>query len=350
MDFKGLSNFKGLKFPVNRKLMQEEIANKLNKKTKLDVEAEDFLTVVEINHRYLELVDRWYAHKGESIIYSIVTFIVGLMIFGVAISAVILSQERAAWIFTLVAIIFMAAPILVTGFYIFRLEAFKKTFYPVRLDRLDKRIYAITPSDGVIEADWDDLFIFLAEFRTSFSTAPTYEIRAHILDDIDRSTVLKTFAIASPPVGAKSDALSIWEFIRRYMEDDNGYKLNSNKIKICMPIKEKKETLGFSILRSTMIFTNSSIFQLIFSPLISLMIIVRRISIVTSSTPIWPEEIEERFKSIKYDSLSKTQDDNIALGFDNTTWPKICFVVGTVVLLVGVIYAVLIAANMFMSA
>lgn len=66
MDYTGL-DFGKLRYPVNRPLHDEERKKKLDVSRSIDVDPNDFLSVIKLNSTYLEVMDRWYAGKGFNV-------------------------------------------------------------------------------------------------------------------------------------------------------------------------------------------------------------------------------------------------------------------------------------------
>ncbi|WP_176502575.1 DUF6708 domain-containing protein [Cobetia sp. 5-11-6-3] len=337
MDIKGLSESKYLRMPSDRKMNAYELSNILSKSSKGHDTPSDLLSVVEVNNTYMELVDRWYAHKGHTLLYAIC--LLGALMFGLLLFlfATISKNQVEAWFFYS-AMVVITTPFLYMGIKGFLLEGFQKTYYPIRLDRIKKEIYVVLPKGGFLKADWDDLVIHVAKNKISMISGFFYEIRGYILDK-ESGEIKHCVTLGYPPWGGYEEALALWEFIRMYMEDGDGYKKCSKIIKVCMPIKHKKESVKFSIIRGMSLLAPNYVLQLLSSPIMVLFIWCRILSVKTSQLPVWPEWINMQHKNVAYDEYSKQSKDNADNNFWEETWPTICFVVGSLVSLALVLWA-----------
>ena len=89
MDFTGQGRFTAYK--VDRPLTEQEKADRLDRKRRLNTTMRDELSVIKINSTYMELVDRWYAPKGWSVVLAIM---LGLPCLAAVISFPVLLVDR----------------------------------------------------------------------------------------------------------------------------------------------------------------------------------------------------------------------------------------------------------------
>ncbi|MCK0746732.1 DUF6708 domain-containing protein [Chromohalobacter nigrandesensis] len=336
MNFTGLGPYKW-KYRVNHKLSDEDKLGYLDKKKRFSEEPSDDLSVIRINSTYMELVDRWYSSKGHAVVYGII----GLtpFIFGILMAASVLPELRKdAFIVGLVGIFVMLA-VCLAFFYLVCFEAFRKTHYPIRLNRKNRMVYAFKADGNIITASWDDLFIHKASSKPPLSEKD-YDIRAHVLD-ADGETVRETFTLAMPHSGAEERLLDLWEYIRRYMEDENGVKKNHMLTQFCWPIGERREGLRYSIIGG---FSPAAIapylVQLPFCPYFALITWGRLIAMYTSRVPRWPEGIEAECRIPDNDPYQKDWRDNSKLSFERDTVPVIGFVIGSIILVAAITWTV----------
>lgn len=329
MDFKGLTQGKLLRYSVNRKLTEDEKVRQLNPKHKIQCLPKDLLSVVKMNNRYLEVVDRWYSHKGHSLIYAFGMLVLFFFTSIALLLATIDKEESGAWI-VLMGMLVILSPLGYIGYKYLRLESFQKTYYPVRFDRVEHKVYAILPRGKFVSENWDDLFIYIEANNIPFSSEDYYEIKAHVLAE-DKETVLETFSLGYPAWGDENDAYAIWEFIRKYMEEPAGYKENSKLIDICMPIDNKREGFLFCIFRAMLLTSINPVLQFITSPFMAVLAWCRLFAVYTSKTPEWPTYIKEKYENVSVDKFSKSSENNVQLKFVEGTWPIICFVVGSII-------------------
>ncbi|MDN2656928.1 hypothetical protein OW493_10765 [Cobetia sp. 14N.309.X.WAT.E.A4] len=329
MDFKGLTEGKLLKYPVNRKLTEDEKLKQLNPKCKMQCLPKDLFSVVKMNNRYLEVVDRWYSHKGHSLIYAFGMLVLFFFTSIALLLATINKEESGAWI-VLMGMLVILSPLGYIGYKYLRLESFQKTYYPVRFDRVEHKVYAILPRGKFVSENWDDLFIYIEANNIPFSSEDYYEIKAHVLGE-DKETVLETFSLGYPAWGDENDAYAIWEFIRKYMEEPAGYKENSKLIDICMPIDNKREGFLFCIFRAMLLTSINPVLQFITSPFMAVLAWCRLFAVYTSKTPEWPSYVKEKYENVSLDKFSRGYENNVQLSFFEGTWPIICFVVGSII-------------------
>lgn len=329
MDIKGLGEDRYLRMPRDRVMNTDELNSILvNGDIAHDVPS-DQLSVVEINSEYLELVDRWYAHKGHTLFYALCllgTLSFGLLLF---LFPAIHKNEAEAW-YSYLSMITITLPFMYIGVKGFFWEGFQKTYYPLRLDRKRREVYAILPKNQFLKIDWDDLVIHIAKNKISMISGYFYEVRGFVLDK-ESGKIKHSITLGYPPWGGYDEAVALWEFIRRYMEDKHGYEHCSRIVKVCMPIKHSKESIGFSITRGMSLLAPNYVLQFLSSPLLILFIWCRILSVKTSQLPVWPEWVERQYSDIASDDYDKEARDNERYSFWESTWPLICFFVGSVV-------------------
>ncbi|MBE2167848.1 MULTISPECIES: DUF6708 domain-containing protein [unclassified Cobetia] len=325
MNFLGLEKNGFFALKLNRKISREELSSKLDKNIKASTSPHDNLNIIQVNSCYLEIIDSWFVHKG------IVTFAGGCFLLYLSLvlammtyGAVASNDPAAKWF--LMMVVFFHLPIFYIAFRLLSLEIFQKTYYPIRFDKINKKIYAILPKNRFIEVDWDKAFVFFKKTRQPFSISHSesyhYEICVHILSD-DRKKVLQTFTLGSFSE-TKADAINFWEFVRLYMEDDSSLDYLVNKVSYYLPIKNKTESFRLSIVLVMAPISGMPISQLIVSPISSLFVLGRKLSIITSKAPKWPEDVMNNEVSKEYSYVDK----NTHLSFLDTTWPFVCFIFG----------------------
>ena len=330
MDYTGTGK---LPYKVNRPLTQAERANHLAQKKRASDFVRDELSVIKLNSTYMELVDRWYAIKGWNALFTLIAG--GLLLFFFIGSIVLLVddyEEPAAWGVTIFAVVSCGGLLWFTV-QAFFVEAFALTHYPIRLNRKTKKVHAFRPDGSIIEADWRKLFFCVGEGKIPLHS-DTYDIRAHVLDE-DGETVRDTFTLAYCDLGNKSSVYPVWEYIRRYMETKTGVEENWRYSEFFMPLDGRREGLVFGIVRVFVKATGRPSMQLLFSPVLSALVIGRWIAMYTSRIPQWPAEIEARYAIDPDDPYRRDWRNNGRYSFFDGTWPVICFVAGVIVLVLG---------------
>lgn len=333
MNYKGLGPGKW-KYKINCPISDEEKKEKLTLDKKVSKEITDDLSVIRINSTYLELVDRWYADKGHAVLYGLIggsgsLFCVSLFIY----YFVKADYDPIGYSITGFFMAIMIG-ILISFLYLIHFEAFRYTHYPIRFNRKNRMIYAFRPNGTILQVPWDKIFICRGKHPVPLMGRDFYDIRAHILDD-DGITIRETFTLGYPIMGDRKRLDTLWEYIRRYMEEDDGVEQAYNTTNICMPVCERKEGWKFCIMRGFQPGAFSPLIaQTLFSPLWAVITWGRLISIYTSKIPYWPKEIDGECKVEDNDPYRKDWKDNGEYTFYEEKWPIIWFFIGSGIALV----------------
>ncbi|MCK0746734.1 DUF6708 domain-containing protein [Chromohalobacter nigrandesensis] len=338
MNFTGLGPYKW-KYKTDRPLTEDERRNRLDKEHTASREPNDDLSVIRINSTYMELVDRWYADKGHAVVYGVIG--AAPFVFGTALmlSATLEKNDTFA-IFFGSFIAFLFSLIVLSFCYLIHFEAFRKAHYPIRVNRKNRMVYAFRPNGTIIRVPWDNLFVCEGSHYVPLMGRKFYDIRAHILDK-DGVTVRETFALGYPFFGDEDRILPLWEYIRRYMEDDKGVKNNYEATDLCMPVGERREGLYFGIVRSFGIAAFSPyIAQPLMSPFWAVITWGRLIAMYTSRVPHWPEDIETECRVDENDPYRKDWSDNKEFTFIEGPWPVICFVAGSAIAVAAIYWTI----------
>lgn len=331
MDFTGLGRFTA--YEINRPLTDQEKADRLDRKRAASAAVRDELSAIRINSTYMELVDRWYAPKGWSVVFSIM---LGLPCLATIIAFPLLLIERyqdwQAWAIILF-IVGSALALFWVAWYGFSLEAFRQTHYPIRLNRKTRKVHAFRSDGSIIEADWDKLYFCVGE-STIPAYGKTYDVRAHVMGK-DRKTVVDTFTLAYCYMGKKDKVSALWEYVRRYMEEPDGAEKNWRYSDICMPVDKRHEGFWFGVIRVFGQGAEMPVLQLLLSPMYSVVVLGRWIAMYTSKIPKWPSEIEAHYVIEPDDPYRRDWHDNVKFNFQEGVWPVICFAVGLAVVAWG---------------
>ncbi|WP_149193669.1 DUF6708 domain-containing protein [Luteimonas suaedae] len=330
MDFTGQGRFTAYK--VDRPLTEQERADRLDRKRKLNTQVRDELSVIKINSTYMELVDRWYAPKGWSVIFAMMVASPFLYAAPTFTLIAIGHNNLESWAFLAFVLSFCFLFFWI-AWYGFRLEAFRQTHYPIRLNRKKRKVHAYRPDGRIIEADWDKLYFCVGESIIP-AYGKTYDVRAHVMGK-DRKTVVDTFTLAYCYMGKKDKVRALWEYIRRYMEEPDGVEQNWRYSDICMPIDGRREGFWFGIVRVFAQGSEKPILLLFLSPVWSVVTLGRWIAMYTSKVPKWPAEIEAQYVIEPDDPCRRDWRNNVKFNFQEGVWPVICFVVGLSVVVWG---------------
>lgn len=340
MDYTGLGRF--IRYKLNRPLTDEERAGRLKPDKPASAEPQDWLSVIKINSTYMELVDRWYPVKGW---WTWMGAMIAIPCLWAVVAFVLLALERnelGGWIF-----VALFGPIAGAFAWIAlsmaHTEAFRLTHYPIRLNRKTRQVYAFRPDGTVIQASWDDLFLCsVVNELTMWQSSD--DVRAHVLAE-DGETVTDTFTLAYPYLGGKEALMMLWEYIRRYMEESDGVERNYKLTKTCMPVDGRREGLVHGLVRTFAPYpktfaryANWPALQLLGSPLWAVTVVGRWLAMSTSKVPVWPAEVDAACQVDFDDPYQKDWRQNGKYDFYELVWPVICFVVGLVVLVTGIVW------------
>lgn len=210
--------------------------------------------------------------------------------------------------------------------WLVRSECFRWTHYPMRLNRRTRQLHIFCQNGSVLTASWDSVFVFVGEATTQ-PAGKSDDLRAHVLSE-DGNTVLQTFSLGYVLAGGRENVLQLWEFIRRYMECDDGAAQAYVDASICLPIHDRKEGFFFSVLRTFAGCARWPWISLVFSLPYSYIALGRWLAMTTSRIPCWPPEIEAMNAIDPDDAWARDWRDNPKFGFVDQTWPLICFVIG----------------------
>ncbi|WP_302142217.1 DUF6708 domain-containing protein [Halomonas alkalicola] len=333
MDYAGL-DYRNIRFPVDRPLSEAERAVRYQQKKASNAPPMDFLSVIEFNSNYIDLVDRWYAIKGFNTWFGMFVSVFGMAGAGVIIWAFfwapVTEQREALW-FMMIVLLPLALGLIWGGWWLIRTECGRWTHYPMRLNRKTRQAYFFRQDGSVLTVPWDSLFLTLGKEKSPLS-GTTYDLRAHVLD-ADGETVRESFSLGYPsPLGNAESIDKFWAFLQPYMEAEDGVERTWRYLKddagYLVPVDGRKEGWRWSIVRSFMLGAHWPYLQLVFAPFLGLNAIGRMFAMWTSKVPKWPEEVERENPVEVDDPYVLTWRDNGPIGWWELYWPLICTVIG----------------------
>jgi hypothetical protein len=299
---------------VGKPLPADSLQDQLEQKVENDVPLKPFASVVQLNSDYLELIDRWNYDRGLLTLFML--FGVCLMFVGCCFMSPDLfkpnvHQDIVLFIFLIVILLFAVFTLVICAFGLSR-ESFTYTYYPTRFNRKLRKVYVIKPNKKLLVANWDDIV-----FIRQYTGQGQYDLRGHILNE--QGIVTDAFCLPFVDLsGYSSDITGHWEFVRRYMESDTGVKEAYDATYRLFPISQHKETTRESIERVYVVANGyedgaekksvgSNIWFLIMLPVNIIWIIGRRISILTSRTPHFPQWVQDECKVDPNDPFDMTK-------------------------------------------
>lgn len=333
MDYTGL-DARNLRYKVNRPLSEAEKANRLYQRVSSGVEPNYYLSAIRVNSTFLELIDRWYPIKGFNVwlgcmLGAILVYIVSFFAWVLLFDTADLKPDEwwVPWLGWGV-LIPMGLLFIFAAVWLIRSESFRYTHYPIRLNRKTRQVHVFRQDGTVLTTPWDSLFITIGDGLVPI-LGKTYDLRCHVLAK-DATTVIESFSLGYVFAGDEADLKRLWEFVRRYMESDDGAIQAWSHAEICMPVLARKEGFKFGVTRVFVVALHWPPLQLIGCMPLSLIALGRWIAMSTSKIPRWPAEIEAVNVVADNDPYDRDWRKNPALGFFDQTWPLFCFFVGLV--------------------
>jgi hypothetical protein len=292
---------------VGKPLPVASLEDQLGKKDVNGVPLKPFASVVQLNSDYLELIDRWNYDRGVLTLFTL--FGLGLIsagcsvMFTMVLPNISFTHDRVLFCFIISALLLAILTLGLLALMLSR-ESFTYTYYPTRFNRKLRKVYVIKPNKKLLVANWDDIV-----FIRQYTGQGQYDLRGHILNE--QGIVTDAFCLPYVDSSPFSNSMTgHWEFVRRYMESPTGVKEAYDATYKLFPISQRKETTAESIERVQLITSNytekaqysqglntlSNILFLIMLPIMIIVIIGRRISILTSRTPHFPQWVQDECK------------------------------------------------------
>ena len=335
MNYTGLGRFN--RYKTDRPLMDQEREDRLDRGKRSGFEPQDALTTIRVNSTYLEMVDRWYAQKGIAVWLGLLGVIPIAIWIMAMVAGIYRRGEIGGWIF-MAFMLLLTVPLLLGFLYGFRLEAFRWTHYPIRLNRKTRQVHVFRQDGTVLTAPWDELFLCIGSSKPPLAGEET-DVRAHVLDE-DGQTVRETHTLGYAYLRGQAATGCQWEFMRRYMEEPDFVGVAHEHVELANPVHDRREGFVFGVMRSFGIASKFPPLQIVMSPVLTLNALGRWIAMVTSKIPQWPADVEAACAIAADDPYRKDWRDNARLGFWDLWWPLICFVIGAIAVGWGVMWLV----------
>lgn len=260
-------------------------------------------TVVQFNSTYMELVDMWEFSRGEIVWSQLLILSAALFSLGAfSYALTLLYSQNGISIHFFLFIILTLVSFAITYVLLRRLsrELFTYTYFPIRFNRKNGKVYVIGADKQVETYDWKNLNIHMdAEVD-----AP-WDVRCCDVDD--KGVIQRTFSLPFRYQRVHKVLYGHFEFVNRYMSAKDGKELAevASSIRHIFPVHQRKETFKESVQRSLLeyhydfddIEFPEKTLQLdwlfvINIPFWFLKLLGRRASVLTSKTPYFPSEVE----------------------------------------------------------
>lgn len=260
-------------------------------------------TVVQFNSTYMELVDMWEFSRGEIVWSQLVILSVALFGLGTCNYMVFLEVNRNGIGFFIVFLCVMIAIIFGMVYVLLRRlsrELFTYTYFPIRFNRKNGKVYVIGADKKVETYDWKNLNIHM----DADVNAP-WDVRC--CDVNGNGIIQRTFSLPFRYLSVDEALYGHFEFVNRYMSAKNDSELMEvvSSIRHIFPVHQRKETFKESVQRSLfdyhyqfmdIEYPEQSIrldwLFVINIPFWFLKLLGRRASVLTSKTPYFPSEVE----------------------------------------------------------
>ncbi|WP_157956973.1 DUF6708 domain-containing protein [Salinicola aestuarinus] len=208
-------------------------------------------------------------------------------------------------------------------------ELFRKSFYPIRFNRRDRKVYAWSQDMGVVTMDWDDIQFYTSEATKSQDRRgmSREEIRGFVQDSNGNMLYHLVFFKYEGLKGMKG-ALEIWELVRRYMEEPDGHIQAYQVDQRLLDLDGKRESFIHSLIQANQVLADSRAFQLIFAPMVMWAGTGRIIAKWTCRVPRWPEWVEEKCRVTPDDPYVRDRHTEVPLTVNEILWPLFCYLLG----------------------
>lgn len=332
MDYTG-RDFRNIRYPTDRALTAGERSTRYRQEERGDAEPNDFLSVIQLNSTYMDLVDRWYPVAGFNVWLGTVVFGISLFILiGMYMAVFVLRSQGGVVTSDIVGLtIFTPACIALAlaGIWLVKSEAFRWTHYPMRLNRESRQVHVFRQNGSILTVPWDDLYIVRGE-STSPLTGTTYDLRAHVLD-ADRDTVRESFSLGYTIPGDERSMDRFWAFLQPYMEAPDGVAQTHQLLEkhgFLLPLDGRKEGWRWGIVRTYLMLAHWPWLQLLFSVPFGLSAVGRMFAMWTSQQPQWPADVKAATTVKPDDPYQLDWRKNKPMGWWELYWPLGCTIVG----------------------
>jgi hypothetical protein len=182
--------------------------------------SDNFASLTRFNSTFIEIVDRRFRQRGMiATLMSSVAFVGALWFWAEDLRTTLIpdaSGDRMWGLFLFTSALLGGATAWLWWWFLGK-EFFTHTHYPIRFNRKTRMVHAYRDKrdGGIASVPWDKAFFHIGQ-AVGEDTEFLRDIRCHIVDDNDK--ILDTFAVGHY-FDEEHKIRSIFEFIRRYMEE-----------------------------------------------------------------------------------------------------------------------------------
>lgn len=214
-------------------------------------------------------------------------------------------------------------------------DAFRLTQYAVRVNRRSQCIYIFRHNKTCVKWFWEDVRCTVVS-STGQERALNGAIASLWVNLIDKNT---NEIIDSAPIA--SDSLNRRGLLERLLLEISDFMVYKNNLysvdlDFCSPGSTRREGFKFGIIHAFSVVHTAAL-KLIGSPIIAAIVLGRWFAIYTSKLPKWSDEAKSDC-SLESTERSMDWNNNKVNNFWIDTWPIICFFVGFLVDVIGLLY------------
>lgn len=288
--------------------------------------------VISLNSVYLEASDSGNRLRGVASFFGLMGFLPLAIGLGWLAYALYEYEDSFPLFLYLIFVAFLlVALVAATPLFcaLFRWDMFRKTHYPMRFNRRDRKVYAWSQDMDVVTMNWDDIQFYTSEATKSQDRRgmSREEIRGYVRDRNGNMLYHLVFFKYEGLKGMQG-VLEIWELVRRYMEEPDGHIQAYQVEQRLLDLDGKRESFIHSLIQATQVLADSRAVQLIFAPMVMWAGTGRIIAKWTCRVPRWPEWVEEKCRIDPNDPYVRNRHTERPLTAKEILWPLFCYLLG----------------------
>ncbi|MCE8021628.1 hypothetical protein HOP51_16150 [Halomonas sp. MCCC 1A11036] len=289
-------------------------------------------SVIAVNSTFLEVVDSGNRWRGIHSTFGLMG--AGPLLFGLGVLLYILTHKSGEIplpiiIFFWLSLFILVVLVLPVATTLVRWDMFRKTHYPIRFNRIDRKVYAWSQDMGVVTMNWDDIHFYQSKASASEERRGMgrEEVRGYVKDadgNIQHHLVFFKYEGAKMMRGT----LEIWELVRRYMEEPDGHIQAYRVDQRVLALEGRREGFFDSLVQATRVMADSPIFQVVFALMVAWAGTGRILAKWTCRVPRWPAGVEEACRVAPDDPYVRNRHNERPLKAGEALWPLFCFLLG----------------------
>lgn len=297
-------------------------------------------SVITSNSTFLEIVDSHNRSRGMNCAFGLLVLI-GSLLGTLPLLFEIFSRDHISpigYFIISIIIIFYLFIIPLTNMLI-RTDMFRKTHYPIRFNRKNRKVYAWSQDKGVVKFDWDDIQFYKNWTTLKQQAKGVYkcDIRGCVKDKKGDPKYYLIFVKYEGYKGIQG-ALEVWELIRSYMEEPDGYIKASAIEQRVLSLNSRRESFVDSLTQATQLMADSKFLQFIAAVQTTWAGTGRLLSKWSCKVPKWPSWVEKECVIEKNDPYIRNIDNEKKRTYFEISWPIFLYFLGWGELILFIIY------------